>query len=128
MQYINSLRGEPMKIKLNISKDLKRNLKIKAKERELERNDFIYEIIFNLLKEKEAVWLPKIDNVLDVANKEELTVEEKARKDMKKTTKNLQPLILNVDEKTFFALAIIAKKLKKSKEEMLINILTEITR
>lgn len=117
-----------MKIKLNISKDLKRNLKIKAKERELERNDFIYEIIFNLLKEKEAVWLPKIDNVLDVANKEELTVEEKARKDMKKTTKNLQPLILNVDEKTFFALAIIAKKLKKSKEEMLINILTEITR
>ncbi len=117
-----------MKIKLNISKDLKRDLKIEASKKDMERNDLIYEIINDLLKEKETVWLPKIDNILEVAQSDELSGEEKAKKEMKKTKGKLQPLILNVDERTFYALAVISKKLKKSKEEMLINILSEITR
>lgn len=117
-----------MKIKLNISKDLKRDLKIEAAKKDMERNEFIYEVIQDLLKEKESVWLPKIDNILEVVKSDEISSEEKARKEMKKTKGKLQPLILNVDERTFFALAVISKKLKKSKEEMLINILSELTR
>ncbi len=40
---------------------------------------------------------------------------------MKKTTKKLQPIILNVDERTYYALAIVAKTTNKKKEELLID-------
>ncbi|MBN2259925.1 MAG: hypothetical protein JW702_05250 [Clostridiales bacterium] len=117
-----------MKIKLNISKELKRNLKIKASEKELDRNDYIYEIIENFLNEKESIWGPKIEHILELAYVDEISIEEKARVAMKKTTRKLQPLILNVNEKTFFALAIVAKKSKKTKEEMLVNLLTNVVK
>lgn len=117
-----------MKIKLNVTKDLKRDLKQKAKEKELERNDYIYEVINNFVKEKETVWVSKIEGIIKNANSDEISNEDKARDGMKKTTKKLQPIILNVDERTYYALAIVSKKSKKSKEDLLVNLLTNIIR
>jgi len=117
-----------MKIKLNVTKDLKRDLKLKAKEKELERNDYIYEIINNFVKEKESVWASKIEGIIKNANSDEISNEDKAKGSMKKTTKKLQPIILNVDEKTYYALSIVAKKMKKPKEDLMVNLLTDIVR
>jgi len=110
-----------MKIKLNVTKDLKRDLKIKAKEKELDRNDYIYEVIKDFIKEEESVWVSEIDKIIEVANSDETANEDKAKGQMKRTTKKQQPIILNVDEKTYYALAIIAKNLDLKKEELLIN-------
>lgn len=117
-----------MKIKLNMTKDLKRILKQKAKEKELERNDYIYEIIAEFISKKEAVWGPKIETILEVSKLDEMSPEERAKTEMKKTTKKLQALILDIDEKSYYCLALVAKKSKTTKEELLINLLTNITR
>ncbi len=42
---------------------------------------------------------------------------------MKKTTKKQQPIILNVEEKTYYAIGIIAKEMDLSREELLIDLL-----
>lgn len=115
-----------MKIKINITKDLKRELKLLAAKEELERNDYIYKIIAEYVAKKEAVWIDKIESILEVSAQNEVSAEEKAKQSMPKTTKKLQPLILNVDERTFYALAIIAKKGKKTKEQLLINHITSV--
>jgi len=117
-----------MKIKLNMTKDLKRILKQKAKEQEAERNDYIYAIIKDYVSQKEAVWGPKIETILEVSKLDEMSSEERAKTEMKKTTKKLQALILDVDEKTYYCLALIAKKSKTTKEQLLINLLTNVTR
>lgn len=117
-----------MKIKLNMTKDLKRILKDKAKEKDMERNDYIYQVIQEFLMNKEAVWGPKIQTILEVSKLDEISPEKRAKTEMKKTTKKLQALILNVDEKTYYCLAIIAKKSKTTKEQLLINLLSNISK
>lgn len=113
-----------MKIKLNVTKDLKRNLKIKAEEKEIERNDYIYEIINNFVKENENVWVSKIESIIkNETEEEELLHETKAKEAMKKTRKKLQPIILNVDEKTYYALEILAETEEKSKEDLIVKML-----
>ncbi|KDR93905.1 hypothetical protein SAMN02745945_01102 [Peptoclostridium litorale DSM 5388] len=115
-----------MKIKLNITKDLKRDLKTLAAGNGMERSAFINEVIDDLIQRKEAVWISKIDAILKTASEDAVSLEDKAKSAMKKTTKKLQPMIINVDERTYIALAIIAKKSKTSKEEMLVNLLTDL--
>jgi hypothetical protein len=115
-----------MKIKINVTKDLKRELKLLAANDDVERIDYIYNLIASYIKKKEAVWIEKIDNVIEVSEKNEIAGEEKAKQNMQKTTKKLQPIILNVDERTFYALAIIAKKGKKTKEQLIINLLANV--
>ncbi len=115
-----------MKIKLNITKDLKRDIKTLAAKKSMERSAFVNEVIGDLVKRKEAVWISKIDGILETAKEDAVSLEDKAKAAMKKTTKKLQPMIINVDERTYIALAIIAKKFKTSKEEMLVNLLTDL--
>jgi len=112
-----------MKIKLNVTKDLKRELKLKAEKKDLERNAFIYEIIEAYIKENEDLWLSEVDQLIEIANADETSVEDKAKKQMKKTTKKQQPIILNVEERTYYAIGIIAKEKNLSREELLIDLL-----
>lgn len=115
-----------MKIKLNLTKDLKRDLKSKAIEKGIERNEFVYEMINSYILSQEAVWISEIDQVLEDVKSDEISYEKKAKAGMKKTTKKQQPLILNVDERTFYALEIIAEKSETSKEQLLIDLLSNI--
>lgn len=115
-----------MKIKLNMSKDLKRSLKQDALDKELDRNDYIYGIIKEYLSQKEAVWGPKLETILEVSKLDEISPEERAKTEMKKTTKKLQALILDVDERTYYSLALVAKKSKMTKEQLLINLLSNM--
>ena len=115
-----------MKIKLNITKDLKRDIKTLAAKKGMERSTFVNEAIDDLVKCKEAVWISKIDGILKTASEDAVSLEDKAKVAMKKTTKKLQPMIINVDERTYIALAIIAKKSKTSKEDMLVNLLIDL--
>jgi len=112
-----------MKIKLNVTKDLKRELKLKAEKKDLERNAFIYEIIEAYIKENEDLWLSEVDQLIEIANADETSVEDKAKKQMKKTTKKQQPIILKVEERTYYAIGIIAKEKNLSREELLIDLL-----
>ena len=112
-----------MKIKLNVTKDLKRELKLKAEKKDLERNAFIYEIIEAYIKENEDLWLSEVDQLIEIANADETSVEDKAKMQMKKTTKKQQPIILNVEERTYYAIGIIAKEKNLSREELLIDLL-----
>lgn len=105
---------------------MKRALKNKAAEKEIERNDFIISIIESLLKEKESIWIDGVDSIIELASKEEIDPEEKAKNNMPKTTKKQQPIIINVDQRTYFALSLISQTLKKTKEDLIIDELMNI--
>lgn len=117
-----------MKIKLNVSKDLKRDLKTKGKEKELDRNDFIYEVINNYLEAEKSLWSSEIEEVLESVSSEEVDNELIARENMPKTIKKQQPIVINVDLKTYYALDLIAISKEATKENLVIQQLKNAVR
>lgn len=114
-----------MKIKLNVLKSLKQGLKVKAKAKEIERIDYIYEVINGFVNEKESEWISEIDAIIEDAKLSEIPIETIAKAKMEETKKKRQPIILNVDEKTYYAFEIMARKFKKTREDILIELLTD---
>ena len=112
-----------MKIKLNISKDLKRDLKQMASEKGMERNDFVCEIINDFVKQKEAVWIEKIDGALAAGRADELSMEDKAKAGMKKTKKKLQQKFPLLGKSKKMKIKMKRKKTKKAASQSVKKIL-----
>ncbi len=126
-----------MKIKLNVSKDLKRQLKEKVADKELERNDFIYQVINHYIDEHKALWVSEIDEIMEAKKhqvaatnfelenneegKAEFVEQAKSVDKLIKTSKKLQTIMLHVDEKTYFTLELMGKKMNQPMEELIIN-------
>ena len=104
------LRGSKMKIKLSVTKDMKRALKKQAEAKGVERNEYICQLMASFVEDNVSVWESKIDKIVETAKLDGVDLSEKAKSAMKKTAHKMQPIILNVDEKTYFALGIIASE------------------
>lgn len=117
------LRGSKMKIKLNVTKDMKRALKKQAEAKDIERNEYIYQAIAAYVEEHAKLWEGEIDKILETAKLDGVDLSEKAKSAMKKTVKKMQPIILNVDEKTYYALGIIASDQELTKEALVVSFL-----
>lgn len=114
-----------MKIKLNVSKDLKRDLGKMAKALEQERSELIVALILELVNARKDQWESDIEKVMALASEEGISSEEKAKNNMAKTTKKLQPMIVNVEEQVYYALTLIAKNDQSTKEVILIDMLKD---
>lgn len=112
-----------MKIKLSVTKVMKRTLKKQAEAKGIERNDYIYELITNFVNEKAAIWETEIEKIIETAKLDGVELSEKARSAMKKTAHKMQPIILNVDEKTYYALGIIANESGLTREALIVSFL-----
>jgi len=124
LRTAKSIEGaEIMKIKLNVSKDFKRDLKIVAEKQEMERKAFTEKIITDYVVAHEADWAEDIDGLLEAIKEGEESPEEIAKTKMKKTTKKLQPIIASFDEKTYCCISLLAGKGNTSIEQLCEDVL-----
>jgi len=123
-----------MKLKLKLTKTLKRQLKESAVKQDLERNEYVIKELLNHIESKKSIWENKVEGYAEfLVSREENLLKlkesfedsdiplEEQRLRLKKyyndnhmyreyTNKNrkLENLILNLEENQYYALQIIA--------------------
>lgn len=137
-----------MKLKLKVTKTLKRTLKIQAGGQEMERIDFIMACLTEHLRTNEKLWANKIESyknllierqeglkTLKDSFTDETPIEEKRERlknyykehkmyrDIHSKNKKMENIILNLDENHYYGLMILAESRELTIEAYTINYL-----
>ena len=142
-----------MKIKLKVSKTLKRKLKLNADEKSLDRKVFIKESLLKHIEEKKDEWSKRIDGYEVFINsrtenlkllKEELADNEEISDYEKQKTlkafykehfmfltvinknRKLENIIVDLEEEAFYALQILAENKEQTIETYTTDLLHHI--
>lgn len=142
-----------MKLKLRIKKDLKRDLKALAIKKEIERKEFVEQLLEEFVNENKEICMNDIEEfmiritenakkseaeIIEINGNESLNADEKAhsireikgkyrviRYISKMSKKKTETLMINLEEQIYYGLLLIAEGNKMSIEQFVIKILTE---
>jgi len=143
-----------MKLKLKLSKTLKRQLKEQAALKEMERNDYVISVIKEHIQSKKELWQDTVEDYPAILEKrqsdlillkesheeKELPVEERRAElkafysenhmylDFENKNRKFENLILQLDETDYYALKIIADDSKVTLESYSVTFLHHLVK
>lgn len=140
-----------MKLKLKITKTLKRHLRQIAEKSNKERNQFVQDLLESHLKENETVWLDRVADYPSLLDQRQqnlealkLTLEDAEKEDRLSQLKTfyadnhmyreynskhrkLENLIIPLSETTYYALRILGENKGMSLERYVIDLINRQT-
>jgi|LGVE01.1.fsa_nt_gb predicted HicB family RNase H-like nuclease len=134
-----------MKLKLKVSKTLKKSLKIKAEANELERNNYVIGLLQTLVDENKSLWVDQVEaypelvaerqqglEALKESFTEEISINEQRAQlkayytenhlyiNIYSTKKKFENLMLPLEDNVYYALCILGEADKLSVEHFVI--------